>query len=638
MKKFCLFALTALLFAACNNPSAEPEKAIRLSQDTLMTPYTGGEYTFSVTAVDTWTAACEESWIRLDATSGKAGTTEVGIKITVNKESIENLGRVTFTSGENKAVLTVIRLAKPAPSLVVTSDKAINTPKEGGTYTIMVEGNIKWSIASNASWAKVSKGVSQNNDNITVTVSAATTPETTTATITVAPYGEGKEAGEQIVTITRGGTDATSLTVDPTAIDAPAEGGNFTVNIESNARWRVYKSWDADWINIYGTTESVNNGSFGIIVEEATSVDPATAIITIEEVRSDGYTPVAVQVTVNREGKAAASLSVSPLKIDAPAAGGKYTIEIKSNYPWTASLTGVKMFSVDKTEGSGDATMIVTVKSSTEEKETTGTIAISSSFGGERAKVSIRRAAYEKPGFSVSATKKVYFSRGNLFYKPDGNKWSFPKLQYVYNAMGNRYMNEGYLGGEYDLFGWGTGKNPLRTSIDDNDYTYNEWGDNVIEGGANATWRTLTRDEWMYLLKKRPNADKLHALASIDVYHGHVILPDTWILPNGLSFRTYGNVATTYADANNYTFDEWQMMEDAGAIFLPAAGCRYTNDSGENEISGVAETGYYWTSTSHTGNGKAPAWFITFYADDGFDEGFAGGRNGMSVRLVQDAN
>ena len=71
----------------------------------------------------------------------------------------------------------------------------------------MVESNIKWSASSNTGWAKVNKGVSVNNDNITVTVSPATTPEETTATITIAPYGEGEAAGTQQVTITRGSTE-----------------------------------------------------------------------------------------------------------------------------------------------------------------------------------------------------------------------------------------------------------------------------------------------------------------------------------------------------------------------------------------------------------------------------------------------
>ena len=405
MKKISVYFLfAAILFAACNNNN--PDAKLSVSPDNITCPATGGDYTLEVTAVAPWTASVNDSWVKLTPTSGEAGKTEISIKVAANKESAESTTKVTFTDGENTFQLPVTRAAKAPAQLLVVSETEIMTPKDGGEYTIQVESNIRWSASSNVSWAKVDKGVCQNNDIVTITVSAATTPEETTAVITIAPYGEGKEAGEQTVTIIRGSTDATSMSVDPAKIDASSDGGNYTVNVSTTAKWRAWTTWDVDWFKL-SNTEGEGDGTFGVTIDPATSTGDMTGIITIEEVRTDNYTPVVTQVTVTRKGKAAASLSVSPMKIDAPAAGGEFPVQIKSNYPWTASLVGAKYFSISINKGDGDATMIVNVKPTTDSEEATGSITITSTFGGEQARINIRRKGKLSPDQVLSVDPKT---------------------------------------------------------------------------------------------------------------------------------------------------------------------------------------------------------------------------------------
>ena len=226
MKKLFLFVLPALmLFAAGCKDKNQPEnlpQTLSVNPELITCPDAGGDYTIEVNSPNgSWSATTNESWIRVTPTAGKAGVSEVRIKISPNKESAETKGIITFTSGEETVEFPITRAAKAAPYLRIVSDSEFNTPKEGGTYTVQIESNIKWSASSNAGWAKVNKGVSVNNDNITVTVSPATTPEETTARIIVSPYGEGYDAGSDTVIITRGSTEATSLSVDPTEITAP---------------------------------------------------------------------------------------------------------------------------------------------------------------------------------------------------------------------------------------------------------------------------------------------------------------------------------------------------------------------------------------------------------------------------------
>ena len=770
MKKTYLFLLAALIMAACNNKKTEEAISLSVSVEEITCPDTGGDYEIEVTAVNDWTATAKDSWIKLTPTSGSAGKTTVRMKISANKESARSKSTVTFDDGENTVYVIVYRAAKAPAQLSIVSETEIMTPKDGGEYTIQVESNIRWSASSNVSWAKVSKGVSQNNDNVTITVSAATAPEETVAVITIAPYGEGKEAGEQIVTITRGGTDATSMSVDPTKIEASSDGGSFTVNVTSTAKWRAWTTWDVDWFKLTNT-EGDGDGSFNVTIDPATSTSDMTGIITIEEVRTDNYKPVISQVTVTRAGKAAASLSVSPLKIDAPAAGGDFSVTIKSNYPWTASLVGTQFFSTSITEGDGDATMIVTVKRDSGGKEVTGSITITSSFGGESAKINIRREglvfslennhkveagfcgytiakqtiyvksntdwtvsssdekvatvsrisgsgygsfyiniipttdfsdataiitvsakgsnisesvevvrkglppmAFKPHNFSVSKNKKVQFSPGNLQYRASDNTWRFAPSQFLMvgydegkNHVGIAYKGDVYedgvkssntnisdsYNGWIDLFCWGTGDQPTKTSQYIADYnTFVDWGKNKIYCAINSTqnityeanvFRTLTAEEWDYLFFGRKNADKLYGFGHIGDVKGVILLPDDWETPKGCP-----DIKPGYDNTDGYNYNRnkesfefilsdwlWDDYEAAGAVFLPAAGYRIGTT-----VEGVYtanDYGRYWSSYSESA-GKAYGFSFNAYGISALTVALANGNvcRGYSVRLVRD--
>ena len=160
MRKLLTFLLSALmLFAAgCKDKNEPSSKTLSVNPELITCPDAGGDYTIELTSPNgSWSATTNESWIRVTPTSGKAGASEVRIKINANKESAESQGAVTFTSGEETVTLPITRAAKAAPYLRVVSDMALNTPKEGGTYTVQVESNIKWSASSNAGWAKGSR-------------------------------------------------------------------------------------------------------------------------------------------------------------------------------------------------------------------------------------------------------------------------------------------------------------------------------------------------------------------------------------------------------------------------------------------------------------------------------------------------
>ena len=234
--------------------------------------------------------------------------------------------------------------------------------------------------------------------------------------------------------------------------------------------------------------------------------------------------------------------------------------------------------------------------------------------------------------FSVSSTKKVTFSLGNLQYHPANNQWRFAQSQLDYIGDANGNISSTY-NGWIDLFGWGTGNAPTKSSYDERDYyEFYDWGINKIGKDAPNTWRTLTYNEWDYVVFDRPNASSLKGVAQVNGVNGLILLPDNWSCPVGVTFKTgfhSKNGVSYYAYYQTFTAEQWNKMESAGAIFLPAA-CERSGTS----VSNVQweHHGNYWsgfdsdvaaTCLSFTSNGVG--FFVDYYRN-----------RGLSVRLVKD--
>lgn len=204
------------------------------------------------------------------------------------------------------------------------------------------------------------------------------------------------------------------------------------------------------------------------------------------------------------------------------------------------------------------------------------------------------------PGlFSVSATQQVRFSQGNLQYQASTDTWRFAEHQYDCVGYGNSNISPTYSGW-IDLFGAGTGNNPTLSSTNHSDYsTFVDWGTNAISNGGNTPnqWRTLSQREWRYLVLSRPNASNKLGTGNINGYGGLIILPDNWTLPSGCSFSS--GFAPTEQDwsRNSYTHVQWEQMESAGALFLPATNIRV----GTNSYY-TSNRGHYW-ATDGTSDG-----------------------------------
>lgn len=276
------------------------------------------------------------------------------------------------------------------------------------------------------------------------------------------------------------------------------------------------------------------------------------------------------------------------------------------------------------------------------------------------------------PGvFSVAADRTVKFSQGNLQYTTTGTHdvagggttigtWRFAEHQYDYIGNENNNISSTYTG-YIDLFGWGTSGwsggaiayQPWSTStvhayyhIGGSDmnsltgtYSNADWGIyNAISNGGNlpGKWRTLTKNEWRYLLSNRITTVSgvtdfaRYCKATVGGVKGLIIFPDIYTHPTEhVPTLMSVNFSNASFSVNNLTIEEWQYMEQAGAVFLPAAGYR-TNSTTEY----VGSIGHYWSSTC---GGSYNSYYTYFHNSNIDPESRSNYRfSGQSVRLVQD--
>ena len=245
--------------------------------------------------------------------------------------------------------------------------------------------------------------------------------------------------------------------------------------------------------------------------------------------------------------------------------------------------------------------------------------------------------------FQVGESSYAIFAPGNLQATTAdlGNHWTWSFANSQYDFIGNATANNKVNGnksvsanGTVDLFGWSTSKTYFGIAYTDNNNDYSgdfvDWGTNIIGTYEANDWRTPVGgggSEWTYLISTRANHDDKWGYATVAGYHGLIILPDNFTDPNknGGSGAFVGN--TTSWTSNVYTSGaNWNAMEDAGAIFLPAAGYRYTY-----LLGAVGELGSYLTSTYYNSQEIYRLDIEgTFYPNIA-----ANRRDGQSVRLLR---
>ena len=257
--------------------------------------------------------------------------------------------------------------------------------------------------------------------------------------------------------------------------------------------------------------------------------------------------------------------------------------------------------------------------------------------------------------FSVSSTKQVIFSKGNLQATYNGSSWNWDFAPNQWDCIGNAAGNTSITGNgtvgannvTVDLFGWSNGTTNhygINNSIENGNYNggFEDWGSLISDS---YTWRTLTKDEWAYLIRTRSNttvngtsnARFVKAIINTDVksVKGVIIFPDNYIGPTANNTNITWNNINVSADADfltTCTCAGWASLEAVGCVFLPAGGFRTgasVNTNTSNDYGG------YWSSTV-VDTDKS---YYFYFMNPGFNWMSEDNHHrGHSVRLVHELN
>ena len=280
-----------------------------------------------------------------------------------------------------------------------------------------------------------------------------------------------------------------------------------------------------------------------------------------------------------------------------------------------------------------------------------------------------------KGHFSVSPTKKVSFSQGNLQATYNGSSWSwaFAANQWDYIGNGGYGTDTHQVGNELvtntspymsgpgtvDLFGWvgasstwtGAAQYGITSSYSEalekvdgygnvaTESLKSDWGTTMGDG-----WRTLTADEFKYIFgvntgDKRTGStvgttsNVYYTQATINTdgtgVNGMILFPDDGTI--GADGATWGTFNNNSAWTTKCTSAQWTALAAKGCVFLPAAGYRNNNWAYTDPA-----LGNYWSSSPDP-SGSIYAYAVFFSSGAVYLSNSSHVRlYGYSVRLVRD--
>lgn len=226
--------------------------------------------------------------------------------------------------------------------------------------------------------------------------------------------------------------------------------------------------------------------------------------------------------------------------------------------------------------------------------------------------------------FSVSATKKVYFSKGNLW--ADGNNaLHFEDAQWKTTPASNGSKVASHV----SHFTW---SNKVPAAVGNSNSGSNLFCDEMhkqsVDGSANIYY-ALSKEEWDYLLKERTMTNGKNRY-SVATNSGVIIESKTYyglfLYPDDYSGKEVVDNTETWT---------WDKINSAGIVFLPAAGLR----NGDSVDFGTYFLmGRYLTSSSYYTDDTESSFFIydIYIVDDGAATSSRQPWYGESLRLVTD--
>ncbi len=285
-------------------------------------------------------------------------------------------------SEEEKGVIPM------AEKLRVT-ETSIPLPKEASQKTLAVESNCAWDFAVDKSDGWTGLTVQKADGGLSIQTDANTTRSSRQATITIS--SKSGITRKVQVTQARGDVLLEVQGSEGKMLTFFFSGGKHEFTITSNTTWQI--TGVADWFTIDKSSGSGTDKVEVTVNEIQTDVARnATLVVSAENgAKTDN-------IIIQQQGKVI-ELSVSPLALTLPAAGGSKDVQITCNADWTVSVSN-EWVSLSEVSGSQNKVISVTAPVYKIQSSRSATVTIVSGSKEQRT-VTITQEAAELPIISL---------------------------------------------------------------------------------------------------------------------------------------------------------------------------------------------------------------------------------------------
>lgn len=204
--------------------------------------------------------------------------------------------------------------------------------------------------------------------------------------------------------------------------------------------------------------------------------------------------------------------------------------------------------------------------------------------------------------FTVGTDRKARFSGGNLWY--DGSNFKFESEQYESTPSSSGDRDSTHV----SHFMWCALAEKAKALSYETATATTFFAASGFTVYGNSSWYTPKHSEVQYLLYNR-NASTVCGVANARWFKGRIntgvstyvnglfLIPDVFTWPASVTVDPSANINNRDAgySAASFSLAEFKALEQAGIVFLPAAGNR-NGYNGSETVSNVNTEGFYWVS------------------------------------------
>ncbi|MBI4905112.1 MAG: BACON domain-containing protein [Acidobacteria bacterium] len=341
-----------------NQPGTPPCTSVSLNPASQNVSSAPGVGTISVTPTagcGVWTAVSNANWITI--VSGASGTGSADVVYSFQENPTTNPRTGTITIGGQTFTLN-----QTGPCCSVSLNPASqNVSSAAGSGTINVTAGSAWTAVSNANWITVVSGAS-GTGNGAVGFNYQQNPNATSrsGTLTI---------GGQTFTLTQEGAPCT-ITINPTSQSVSSAAGSGTTNVTAAAGCTWTAASNANWITVASGASGTGSGTVSYSYQQNPNTTNRSGTLTI-----GGQTFTLSQAA---PGTPLCSYDLSSQSASLPASGGTINVILTTGpaCAWTVTLSDAWLNVTSPLNGTGPATITLTVLANPGAQSRNGTVSV----------------------------------------------------------------------------------------------------------------------------------------------------------------------------------------------------------------------------------------------------------------------